>query len=253
MKLFYRQQGQGHPLLILHGLLGSSDNWFSLGKVFAKKFSVYLIDQRNHGLSPHSDEFNYQLLTEDLEEFIRDHKIEKPHLIGHSMGGKTVMNFAVKNPTLVDQLIVVDIVPKKYPPHHEKQIQGLRAIPIDTITSRAAADELLATYEPDPVVRQFLLKNLSRNDNGKFSWKANLPALENHSKEIWEDLLYTGTFNNPTLFIKGKKSNYFADGDEILIRKTFPKSKFVVFNTGHWVQAEKPQEFEQIALDFLHG
>jgi len=131
MKLFFRQQGQGRPLIILHGLLGSSDNWHSLGKLFAETFSVYMVDQRNHGQSPHSDEFNYKLLTEDLEEFIGENKIEKPHIIGHSMGGKTAMNFAVKNPKAVDKLIVVDIVPKKYIVRHDRLIEGMKAISLE--------------------------------------------------------------------------------------------------------------------------
>src|SRR5437763_1005250 len=120
MKLFFRQSGQGQPLFILHGLLGSSDNWFTLAKKFSETFSVYLIDQRNHGQSPHSDEFDYKVMTEDLEEFIRDHHLENPHIIGHSMGGKTAMNFAVKNPDEVSKLIVVDIVPKSYFVKHDQ-------------------------------------------------------------------------------------------------------------------------------------
>src|SRR5882762_4077982 len=147
MKLFFRQQGQGRPLIILHGLLGSSDIWHSLVKLFAETFSVYMIDQRNHGQSPHSDEFNYKVLTEDLEEFIAENKIEKAHIIGNSMGGKTAMNFAVKNPKAVDRLIVVDIVPKKYVVRHDRLIDGMKAIPLAETTSRAGAEAAMAGYE----------------------------------------------------------------------------------------------------------
>jgi pimeloyl-ACP methyl ester carboxylesterase len=253
MKLFFRQQGQGKPLIILHGLLGSSDNWHSLGKVFAEKYSVYLVDQRNHGQSPHSSEFNYKVLTEDLEKFIAENKIEKPHIIGHSMGGKTAMNFAVKNPGQVDKLIVADIVPKYYVVRHDRLIEGMKAIPLDEITSRSEAEVALSGYEPDPAVRQFLLKNLARDNEGKFVWKVNLPVIDEHLQEIGEAMVYQGTFNGTTLFITGDRSNYFKSSDEVLIKKIFPKAEFASLDTGHWVQAEKPMEFAKLVLEFLNG
>jgi len=253
MKLFFRQQGQGQPLIILHGLLGSSDNWHSLGRLFGETFSVYLVDQRNHGQSPHSDEINYKLMTEDLEAFMRDNNITRANLIGHSMGGKTVMNFAVKNPTLVEKLIVVDIVPKYYVVRHDRLIEGMKAIPLDEITSRSEAEVILSGYEPDPAVRQFLLKNLTRDDEGKFKWRPNLHAIDEHLDEIGEGMVYPGAFNGQSLFVNGSKSNYFAAGDQELIKKIFPQAKFVSLNTGHWVQAEKPQEFAETVLQFLNG
>lgn len=251
MKLFFRQQGQGKPLIILHGLLGSSDNWHSLGKLFGETFSVYLIDQRNHGQSPHSDEFNYKVLTEDLEEFFNENKIEKAHIIGHSMGGKTAMNFAVKNPILVDKLIVVDIVPKMYFVRHDRLIDGMKAIPLNEITTRTEAEKSLAGYESDPAVRQFLLKNLSRDSSGKFIWKVNLQAIDQHLQETGEAMIYKGEFDGPTLFISGKNSDYFKSSDEVAIKEIFPKAQFSSLDTGHWVQAEKPQEFAQLVLQFL--
>jgi esterase len=251
MKLFFRQQGQGKPLIILHGLLGSSDNWHSLGKLFAETFSVYIVDQRNHGQSPHSDELNYKVLTEDLEEFINENKIEKPHIIGHSMGGKTAMNFAVKNPTQVDKLIVVDIVPKKYHVRHDLLIEGMKAVPLEDITTRTEAEVALAGYEPDPVVRQFLLKNLARDNEGKFVWKVNLPAIDKHLQETGDGMMYQGAFDGPTLFINGKRSDYYKEGDDVLIKKIFPNAQITTLDTGHWVQAEKPQEFSQAVLQFL--
>ncbi len=251
MKLFFRHQGKGKPLIILHGLLGSSDNWHSLGKLFAETFSVYLIDQRNHGQSPHSDEFNYKVLSEDLEEFIKENQIEKPHVIGHSMGGKTAMNFAVKNPGLVDKLIVVDIVPKTYVVKHDLLIEGMKAIPLGEITSRSEAEVSLARYEPDSAVRQFLLKNLARTPDGKFTWKVNLSAIDTHLQEIGEGMVYKGVFAGPTMFINGRKSEYFKPGDEDFIKTIFPNANFVTLDTGHWVQAENPQEFSKLVLDFL--
>jgi esterase len=251
MKLFFRQQGQGQPLIILHGLLGSSDNWHTLGKHFGETFSVYTLDQRNHGQSPHSDDFNYKLLTEDLEQFVSENKIGKADIIGHSMGGKTAMNFAVKNPTAVNKLIVVDIVPKKYVVRHDRLIEGMKTIPLDKITTRSEAEVSLAGYEPDPTVRQFLLKNLARDNNGKFIWKVNLKAIDEHLQETGDAMMYKGKFDGPALFINGKKSDYFQPGDDALIKKIFPKAEFKTLDTGHWVQAEKPQEFADLALQFL--
>lgn len=251
MKLFYRQAGQGQPLVILHGLFGSSDNWYSLSKVFSENFSVYTVDQRNHGQSPQSEDFNYRLLTEDLEEFFQEHAIQNPIVIGHSMGGKTAMNLAIKNPDLIEKLIVVDIAPKSYPIHHDHILDGLIAIPLSTLTSRSEADQILAKHVEETDVRQFLLKNLSRNSQGGFEWKINLNAIQTHIQEIGEGMQYEGTFEKPTLFIKGSRSNYFKVGDDELILKLFPQAKFQTLNTGHWVQAENPQEFTKTVLTFL--
>jgi pimeloyl-ACP methyl ester carboxylesterase len=250
MKLFFRQSGQGAPLIILHGLFGSSDNWYSLAKTFAAHYTVYLVDQRNHGQSPHSDEFNYKLLTEDLEEFVRDHDLKDPIILGHSMGGKTAMNFAVKNPALLSKLIVVDIVPKYYKVHHDVLIRGMKAIPLDSIQSRNDAEKILTEFEPDMSVRQFLLKNLSRDESG-FHWKINLPAIDTHLDEIGAGMQYTGQFDKPSLFIKGAQSRYYKPGDEEDIQKIFTHAEFVTLDTGHWVQAEKPVEFADTVLNFL--
>jgi esterase len=252
MDLFFRKSGQGTPLVILHGLFGSSDNWYSLSKVFSESFTVYTIDQRNHGQSPHSDDFNYKLLTEDLELFLQKHSIDNPIIIGHSMGGKTAMNLAIKNPASISKLIVVDIAPKPYPVHHDQILDGLTAIPLATLASRNDADKILSEFVPELDVRQFLLKNLSRNSEGKFEWKINVPAIEKHIEEIGEGMQYEGVFTKPTLFIKGAKSNYFKSGDEELILKLFPIAKIETLDTGHWVQAEKPQEFVQTVLNFLN-
>lgn len=252
MKLFYRQSGQGDPLIILHGLLGSSDNWFSLAKTFAEHFTVYLVDQRNHGQSPHSDEFNYSLLTEDLNDFYKEHGIEKAHIIGHSMGGKTAMNFAVKYPEKVNKLIIVDIVPKVYPVHHDHILDGLKAIDLEAVTNRTEADKILSAHVAEPDVRQFLLKNLARDEQSKFIWKMNLHALDAHIEEIGEGMQYEGTYPGAALFVKGAHSNYYKPGDEDAIKKIFTAARFVTLDTGHWVQAEKPKEFADTVMTFLN-
>lgn len=251
MKLFYRQSGQGSPLIILHGLFGSSDNWYTLAKVFAERFTVYLVDQRNHGQSPQSVEFDYKLLTEDLEEFIREHAIQKPVIMGHSMGGKAAMNFAIKYPGQLSKLIVVDIVPKAYPVHHDAILDGLKAIPLTGLGSRNEADKILSDYVPEPAVRQFLLKNLSRKNEGGFEWKINLEAIDRNIEQMGVDLIFSGKYDGPSLFVKGKKSNYYGDDDEALIKTIFPKAEFAALDTGHWVQAEKPDEFSKLVLNYL--
>lgn len=252
MNLFFRKTGAGKPLIILHGLFGSSDNWFSLSKVFSEQFTVYTIDQRNHGQSPQSDDFNYRLLTEDLEQFIVDQGIADPIIIGHSMGGKTAMNLAIKRPELVSELIVVDIAPKAYPVHHAQILEGLHSIPLLQLGSRNEADALLANHVPEADVRQFLLKNLTRDNDGKFNWKINLSAIDEHIEELGEGMQYQGDFSKPTLFIKGARSSYFKDGDDTLIMKFFPNAKIETLETGHWVQAERPQEFVSTVLNFLN-
>jgi esterase len=251
MNLFCRQSGQGPALIILHGLFGSSDNWYSLGKVFSEKFTVFLVDQRNHGQSPHSKELDYRLLAEDLKEFIAGHDIRNPIIVGHSMGGKTAMNFAVQYPDMLSNLIVVDIVPRKYPVHHDAILEGLKSILLQSIQSRNEADQLLSIYVPQPEVRQFLLKNLARKTEGGFEWKINLDAIDKNIEAMGEGMIYSGKYDGPSLFIKGKKSNYYAEGDETLIRTIFPKAEFAVLDTGHWVQAEKPEEFARVVLNYL--
>jgi esterase len=251
MNLFFREAGQGTPLIILHGLFGSSDNWFSLSKVFAEKFRVFTVDQRNHGQSPQSAEHNYKVLTADLEEFISQQQLAKPVVLGHSMGGKTAMNLAVKNPALLGKLIVVDIIPKQYPVHHDSILDGLKAIDLGSIQSRADADRTLEAHVPEPAVRQFLLKSLARKEGGGFEWKINLAALDKNIEAMGQGLVFEGQFNGPTLFIKGAFSKYYAPGDETIVQKYFPKTEWVTMETGHWVQAQKPEEFAKEVFRFL--
>lgn len=251
MKLFFRQSGQGHPLIILHGLFGSSDNWYTLSKQFAQSYSVYVVDQRNHGQSPHSEEMNYGVLAEDLDNFISDLGLNQPIIIGHSMGGKTAMNFAVRFPHKLGKMVIVDIVPKAYPVHHDHILEGLHDIPLGHLASRAEADALLSRHVPETDVRQFLLKNLGRRPDGGFEWKINLTAIEENIEALGEGMIYSGKHDGPCLFIRGEKSNYYAPGDEDRIRTIFPHAEIVTMDTGHWVQAEKPEEFARVVLSYL--
>lgn len=252
MKLYFREYGQGQPLIILHGLFGSSDNWLTQAKLYADSFNVYTVDQRNHGLSPHSEEFDYPSMVTDLAEFIDDHNIINPAIIGHSMGGKTAMNFALTHPDKIEKLIVVDISPRPYDLEHYTILEGLNAIPIGTLSSRNEADEILARYVVDSDVRQFLLKNLQRKPSGGFSWKINLPVLTQKLSNIGLDLQVKGTFTKPTLFVRGARSNYVQDADWNRITTIFPEATLETMDTGHWVQAEKPIEFVELTRQWLN-
>lgn len=252
MKLNFRTLGEGQPLIILHGLFGSADNWQTLGKEFAKNFKVYLVDLRNHGNSPHSDEFNYDLLSEDLKELIDDEGLQKVLLLGHSMGGKTAMTFATSFPEMVDKLIVVDIGPKKYPPHHENVYNGFHSIDMENLASRKDADDQLSKTIGDFGVRQFILKNLSRNNDGSFEWKINLDSLTKNALEVGRSLDSGDRFEGATLFIGGAKSGYIKTEDHDLIQSHFPSARIeMIEGSGHWVHAEKPRELYQIVMDFL--
>lgn len=251
MKLNYKKLGEGEPLIILHGLFGMLDNWFTLGKKFAEDFTVYLIDLRNHGQSPHSDEWNYKVMSDDLLEFFIEHNLSKASIIGHSMGGKTAMHFAGEHRERVKKLVVVDIAPRHYPIHHDTILEALLSIDLENLKSRNEADEVLSKYIPDFGTKQFLLKNLTRkeNENTKFEWKFNLPVIAKNIHEVGVET--TGGVAAPTLFIKAEKSDYINLNDEAEIKKLYPNSEIVSINSGHWVHAEKPEEFYNSVLKFL--
>jgi pimeloyl-ACP methyl ester carboxylesterase len=252
MKLHYRKlSDNGEPLFILHGLFGSSDNWQTLAKRFTEHFSVYLVDQRNHGHSPHSIEFNYDLMVSDFEELIDDLGLDKINLLGHSMGGKTAIGFAAEYPDLLNKLIVVDISHKQYPLHHDQIIKGLKSIDLDVIKSRGAADKQLSLYIDNASVKQFLLKNLYWESKGQLGWRINIPVLSNEIDQIIEEI-YFSEIDVPTLFIRGELSNYIMDSDFEEIKHKFPHSNIVtVPNAGHWVHAENPELFYTSVVDFL--
>ncbi|MCF6360020.1 MAG: alpha/beta fold hydrolase [Cyclobacteriaceae bacterium] len=252
MKLNYKEIGEGKPLIILHGLFGSSDNWISIGRSLAETRKIFLVDQRNHGHSPHSNVFTYEAMATDLKIFIEEHSINEFDLIGHSLGGKTAMLFATKYTNLVDKLIVVDIAPKQYPVHHDTILEGLKSIDLDALKSRGDADKALAPYVPILGIRQFLLKNLKRTPEG-FSWKINLAVIEKDIEEVGKALPKSAMFGNPTLFIRGGMSNYIVEEDIELIHTHFPTAQLAtVKGASHWVHAEKPKEFLEEVNQFLN-
>lgn len=253
MKLHASILGEGAPLLILHGFLGMSDNWKTLGGQFAEAgYQVHLIDQRNHGRSPHSDEMSYLEMAKDLKLYAEDHGLDELVLLGHSMGGKTAMFVAAYFPQLLKKLIVVDIAPKYYRPHHRDILAGLQAVNKTELESRNHADEVLSEYVKEQAVRMFLLKNLYWKEKGNLALRLNLEVLVKAGETIGEELPDDKSYSGPSLFIRGGNSNYIKSEDEALISRQFPDSEIVsIADGGHWVHAEKREEFYRVVMDFL--
>ncbi len=255
MELFYKAYGEGPPLIVLHGLLGASGNWHTLAsRVFARHFRVFTVDQRNHGRSPHDPVHDYPAMAGDLEAFMDRRGLTSAHVLGHSMGGKTAMQFALTRPRRVDRLVVVDIAPKRYPPWQLDILDALRDLDLNAFRSRAEIDAALARRVPSVPVRQFLLKNLRREPHGGFSWMMNLEALYRNYDRLSDDIPAEGTFDGPALFVRGGASSYVADEDLPRIRRRFPHAELVTIpGAGHWVHAEAPEAFARVVLDFLTG
>lgn len=251
LKLAYKVIGEGEPMIILHGLFGSLDNWMTFARQLSKHKKIFLIDQRNHGQSPHSDEFNYDAMADDLKKFIDDHNIGKPDIMGHSMGGKTAMNLALRYTDYFSKLIVVDISPVAYPPHHDGILEGLKALDLKSFENREDADKALSRDVPEPAVRQFLLKNLKRTSQG-FEWKINLKAIDANMDRVSEGIEERFATEKKVLFIRGSKSKYIRDQDMITIVQLFPNAEVkTIEGAGHWIHAEKPDELLEMVADFL--
>ena len=251
--LHSRIVGEGKPLLILHGYFGMGDNWKSHANKFAEDgFQVHLVDQRNHGRSFHADEFNYELLVEDLHAYIVHHELEKVNLIGHSMGGKTVMLFSTEYPELINKMIVADISPREYPPHHHEILNALNSIDFSVQNSRKLVDAKLAERIPEVGIRQFLLKNTYWREKGVMDFRFNLESLTENNPEVGQPLPMFATFEGETLFLRGAKSGYIEDDDKPLISAHFPNSIIkTIANAGHWLHAENAKDFYAEAISFL--
>ncbi|WP_136481574.1 alpha/beta fold hydrolase [Cognatitamlana onchidii] len=245
--------GEGKPFVILHGFLGMSDNWKTLGSQFAEiGFQVHLIDQRNHGRSFHSNIFNYEVLAEDLKLYCDKNNLSEIVLLGHSMGGKTAMMFAAQYPELVSKLIVADISPRFYPVHHDAILEGLTALDFETIKSRGEADKVLSQYVSDFGTRQFLLKNLYWVEKGQLGLRINLKVLEAEVAEVGESLPSYLTFKKDTLFLRGDRSEYIGVEDEAIIASQFPYAEIkTIANAGHWLHAENPKDFYKAVLEYV--
>lgn len=252
MRLYYRYEGQGGALIILHGLLGSSDNWRAMSKRLAQQFTVYSLDLRNHGQSPHAAKMNYVIMAEDIREFIQEHGLAHFFLLGHSLGGKVAMQFAATHPNEVEKLVVVDIAPKAYPPSQKVLLAALRALDLTRIGSFSDADTALKPSISEAALRQFLIKNLSRDETGHFRWRIGLNEIAENYDALTAAIAIDPPFEKPACFIRGGRSEFIADEDGALIRWVFPRAKIeIIEGAGHWVQSEAPEEFYRTVVSFL--
>lgn len=243
MKLFYNKVGSGRPIIILHGFLGTSDNWITVARKLQDEFEVYLLDQRNHGQSPASMEHTMELMAKDLHEFITDHEIKNPILMGHSMGGKTVMTYSAMYPDQFDRLIIVDIAPRKYKAHHQQLFDALNSLDLKNLESRTQAEEKLKPLIPDDGIRMFLLKNLNRTSEG-FSWKANFPVLEKSQDQVGKAIVGDHLTDKKVYFIQGENSAYIQSEDRVRIKEMYPNASILsIKKSGHWPHAEQPDAF----------
>lgn len=252
MLLHARILGEGNPLLILHGYFGMGDNWKSIGAKLSDRFQVHLVDQRNHGRSFHADDFDYEILVEDLYAYILANNLKKVVLLGHSMGGKVAMLFAVTYPELVHKLIVVDISPRFYSPHHHQILEALGEVDFSIQKSRKDVEEVLTRKIPEPGVRQFLLKNVFWKEKGVLAYRFNIESLTVNNNEVGAALPSFTSYNGPTLFLKGENSGYISENDGGLIRAHFQNSEIkTVKNAGHWLHAENPTDFYDFLTEFI--
>ncbi|MFW5720975.1 MAG: alpha/beta fold hydrolase [Bacteroidota bacterium] len=265
MDLFFRKFGEGPPLIILHGLYGSSDNWVSIGRKLSENYKVYILDQRNHGKSPHTPQHNYKLLKEDLLEFMDKQSIDKAIILGHSMGGKTAMFFAVDYPERINSLIIVDISPKSYNDtnsiqllSHSTIINSMYKVDLSKVKTREDIDKILSQTISSKRVRQFLLKNVNRTKDNRFAWSINLESISNELENIMDGLNIesfkkgAGITGFPVLFIKGEKSDYIETSDKTVIETIFPFAEIeTIPDAGHWLHAEQPEIFLKTIQKFL--
>jgi len=254
MNLFYREFGEGQPAIILHGLFGQSDNWVTMGRRIADRFHVYIPDQRNHGQSPHTSIHSFPAMADDLAEFIEHHNIENPILIGHSMGGKVAMTYALENPARVKKLVVIDISPRKYPERitHTQVISQMMSINLDQISSRGEVEKILDSRIPDARIRMFILKNLYYKLHGKLAWRLNLEAINQSMDLLFDGIQSESSYPGPTLFVRGGKSDYITDADIPLIKTLFPEVIIKnISGASHWIHADAPEELCFLLSSFL--
>ena len=243
--LYSKIKGEGKPFIIIHGFLGMSDNWKTLGLQFAQLgYQIHLLDMRNHGKSFHSDEFNYEIMAEDVKAYVDFHNLQNITLLGHSMGGKIAMLFATLYPEYVEKLIIADIGPKYYAPHHQSILKALNAVDFSKKPSRNEVDEIISKYISDFGTKQFLLKNLYWETSVQLSFRFNLPVFNEKISEIGTALPFENHFDKPVLFLRGDKSDYILDADFETILHHFPLAIIkTISNAGHWLHAENPSVF----------
>lgn len=250
--LNFKTFGSGDPIIIMHGLFGMLDNWQTIAKKLAEDYLVYIVDLRDHGKSEHTQEFNYELLAQDIAEFLESEWIHEAYILGHSMGGKTALQLVKDYPSIIEKLIVVDIGIKAYKGGHENILKALKSVPISEVKSRKEVELHLSEYISEPGIRLFLMKNLMRNKEGGYRWKMNLNLLIKHYQEILRGITFDDIVETPTLFIRGGNSNYIIDEDIDTLKSYFEDIKIeTIANAGHWVHAEKPNELLATVRSFL--
>ncbi|HEX8562372.1 MAG TPA: alpha/beta fold hydrolase [Flavobacterium sp.] len=251
--LYSKIEGQGEPLVILHGFLGMSDNWKTLGTKFAASgYEVHMLDMRNHGRSFHSDAFSYNDMAGDISKYCEHHQLTGINLLGHSMGGKAAMFFAAANPQAVKKLVIADIAPKYYSPHHEDILNGLNAVDFSKTPDRGEVEDAIKPFVPDFGTRQFLMKSLYWAAPGQLAFRFNLDVFNRTQEVIGEALPQNAIFEKPTLFLKGENSHYIDEEDFEDIEHHFPNSDVVVIpKAGHWLHAENPDTFYEAVMNFL--
>ncbi len=244
-------QGNGPPILILHGLFGSLDNWQTIANALSNEFTIYLIDLRNHGKSPHTEAFSYTLMANDIMYMIQKYQLVKPFMIGHSMGGKVVLELINLYPNDIGKSIIIDIATKLYPRGHDEIFKSMLGLDIKKINKRSEAEFELSKTILDQTVRQFILKNLDRDQNQQFVWKLNLKSLFENYNEITQEIKPSKPIINKILFIRGDRSNYILDKDQLDIKKYYPNSSFVtIADAGHWVHADQPIRLVEIIKSY---
>ena len=251
MKLNYKVTGEGKPLIIAHGLFGSLDNWLTLARRFGETHKTYLVDMRNHGKSPRADSHSYGDMAEDILHFMDDHALKDAILLGHSMGGKAVMEAAMLQPNRLAGVIIADMAPVAYTPHHNEIFDALLGLDLKSLNNRAEAETYLAASIPEAAVRQFLLKNMDRLQDGSYEWKMNLPVLFKEYNNILNEISQ-GIYTGPTLALRGERSQYVKDSYLPAFQHRFTDFDLMTIpNAGHWIHAEQPELFYENVRNFL--
>lgn len=252
MQLHYQSEGQGPPLIILHGFLGSLDNFRSISKRLSENHTVYSVDLRNHGRSPHSDVMSYAVMAEDMLEFLGARDLSETAVLGHSMGGKVAMQLATSYPDYVGKLLVIDIAPKDYPPAQASLLEAMNRLDLARYGSFGEIDGALAPDVRDPATRRLVLKNVGHRQGDGFYWKIDVDAMTKNYGALAKNITPEYRFEKPACFIRGGRSKYIQDEDSAGIREIFPRAEIVqIPNAGHWVHADAPEEFLRTVRNFL--
>ncbi|MFZ1751172.1 MAG: alpha/beta fold hydrolase [Saprospiraceae bacterium] len=251
--LNYKIMGQGHPVIILHGLFGMMDNWMNMAKrLESAGWMPILIDQRDHGRSPHTDDFSYPLLAADLYQFMEDNWIHDAVLIGHSMGGKTGLQLVSEHESFISKLIVIDMGIKPYQHGHQEVFDAFFAVDLDHISSRSEVEDIMMQQLNDLGTVQFLMKNLTRLQSGGYAWKANISLLYEKYENILKKIDFMYPSDTETLFIKGANSPYILSSDFDNIQQVLPNARLsTIQNAGHWIHVDQPDELFSQIIDFI--